>query len=195
MSGAKHRRKGDRVEREIVLLHTLLGIKAERYPLSGASRFRGSGHDVDVYAFGTDQARLVAEVKSRKNGAGFTTIESWLGEYDALFLRRNHAEPLVVLPWRVWTRLLPRKKELTMSDFDNTNRGALFRNEKRRDDNDPLYRGSINVNGVEFYLNAWVKSSKAGRTYMSLSVKPKPEDTPSRKSAAPRTDFDDDVPF
>jgi hypothetical protein len=67
MSGARHRRKGDRVEREIVQAHTALGVKAERYPLSGASRFRGSGHDIDIYAFGADEAPLVAEVKARKN--------------------------------------------------------------------------------------------------------------------------------
>jgi hypothetical protein len=34
-----------------------------------------SGHDIDVYLFGTNEAPLVAEVKGRKNGAGFTTIE------------------------------------------------------------------------------------------------------------------------
>ena len=28
--------------------HTAIGVKAERYPLSGASRFHGSAHDIDV---------------------------------------------------------------------------------------------------------------------------------------------------
>src|SRR5438093_10271442 len=102
MSGARHRRVGNTCEREIVDRHRALGIKAERYPLSGSSRFRGSGHDVDVYVFGADEAPLVAEVKKRKSGAGFTTLAKWLGEYDALFLRQNHSAPLVVLPWRVW---------------------------------------------------------------------------------------------
>ena len=108
MSGASHRRVGNACEREIVDRHRDLGVKAERYPLSGASRFRGSGHDVDIYAFGTDAAPLVAEVKKRKGGAGFTQLEKWLGNYDALFLRRNHADPMVVLPWRVWSRLIER---------------------------------------------------------------------------------------
>ena len=108
MSGARHRRKGDRVEREIVDRHRALGTHAERYPLSGASRFRGSGHDIDVYLFGREDAPIVTEVKSRKNGAGFTTLEAWLNEYDALFLRRNNADPLVLLPWRVWARILDR---------------------------------------------------------------------------------------
>ena len=108
MSGARHRRVGNACEREVVDRHRDLGIKAERYPLSGASRFRGSGHDVDIYAFGTDEAPLVAEVKKRKGGAGFTQLERWLGDYDLLVLRRNHADPMIVLPWRVWARMLER---------------------------------------------------------------------------------------
>jgi hypothetical protein len=106
MSGAKHRRKGDRCERELVERHKAIGVHAERYPLSGASRFRGTGHDLDVYIFGRDEAPIVAEVKARKSGAGFVQLERWLGEYDALMLRRNNADPMVVLPWRVWARLL-----------------------------------------------------------------------------------------
>jgi hypothetical protein len=105
MSGARHRRKGDRCEREGVDRHLDLGIKAERYPLS---RFRGSSHDVDVYDFGTDEVPLVVEVKARKNGPGFTQLETWLGEYDLLVLRRNHADPMIVLPWRTWAALLTR---------------------------------------------------------------------------------------
>jgi Holliday junction resolvase len=108
MSGARHRRKGDRIEREIVDQHLAIGIHSERVPLSGASRYKGNGADVDVYAFGRDEAPMVSEVKARKDGAGFTTLEKWLGENDALFLRRNHAPPLVVLPWRTWAALLAR---------------------------------------------------------------------------------------
>jgi hypothetical protein len=50
----------------------------------------------------------VAEVKARKNGGGFVQLETWLADFDLLFLRRNHADPLVVLPWRVWRSLLQR---------------------------------------------------------------------------------------
>jgi Holliday junction resolvase len=106
MSGARHRRKGDRLERELVARHKALGVHAERYPLSGASQFRGSGHDVDVYALGENQAPLIAEVKGRANGAGFAMLGKWLGDYDVLFLRRSGADPLVLVPWRVWARIL-----------------------------------------------------------------------------------------
>jgi len=106
--GGRHRRKGNRIEREIVDRHKALGICAERYPLSGASKFRGSGHDVDIYLFGLDEAPAVAEVKARKTGAGFATLERWLAEYDCLFLRRDNTDPLVLLPWRIWARILER---------------------------------------------------------------------------------------
>ena len=96
MSGARHRRKGDRCERELVERHKAIGVHAERYPLSGASRFRGSGHDLDLYPFGRDEAPIVAESKARKNGAGFTQLERWLDD-NLLVLRCKHADPMIVL--------------------------------------------------------------------------------------------------
>lgn len=108
MPGRAPRQKGDRIEREIVKLHIEIGVKAERVPLSGAAGGSFSG-DVDVYAAGPDAAPLVTEVKARANGAGFKNIERWLGENDALFLRRDRAEPMVVLPWRTWRGLVERK--------------------------------------------------------------------------------------
>ena len=38
--GRRSRDKGNRAEREIIVRHPELGIHAERYPLSGTSRFR-----------------------------------------------------------------------------------------------------------------------------------------------------------
>jgi hypothetical protein len=106
--GRRSRDKGNRIERELVERHKALGVHAERYPLSGASRFRNSGHDIDIYALGREECPLVAECKGRKNGGGFTTLERWLAEYDLLVLRRDHADPLVLLPWRTWAALLKR---------------------------------------------------------------------------------------
>ena len=63
-----------------------------------------------------------------------------------------------------------------MSDreYDNTNRGVLFKNQKKESDRHADYRGNINVDGKEFWLDAWIKKSKDGKTtFMSLSVKPK----------------------
>jgi hypothetical protein len=52
------------------------------------------------------------------------------------------------------------------------NSGVLFKNNRKETDNHPDYTGTINVNGVEFYLNAWIKQGQKAK-FMSLSVKPK----------------------
>ena len=67
-------------------------------------------------------------------------------------------------------------------DFDNSNRGVLFKNDKQGNEKRPDYQGSLNVNGQDFQLSAWIKASKKGDKYMSLSVQPKRE----RQTEAPR---------
>lgn len=98
---ASQRNKGARTERGIVTALRDAGIPAERVPLSGAARYQGNGADLDWYARGKDAAPLVCEVKARANGEGFAVLERWLGDHDALILKRDRQEPLVVLPWRV----------------------------------------------------------------------------------------------
>ena len=83
--------------------------------------------------------------------------------------------------------------------YDDTNRGALFRVEERKSDRHPEYSGSINVEGTEYYLDAWVNVAKSGRKYFSLSVKPKgpakeAPRTPQQRQQ-PQADLDDDIPF
>ncbi|CAI9121214.1 putative PDDEXK endonuclease [Brytella acorum] len=105
--GKASRDKGARVERKIVDLHRNAGIKAERVPLSGAMQFRNTAStDVDVYARGPHAPPFVCEVKARKSGEGFVTLERWLGDADALFLVRDRAEPLVVLPFARWREIV-----------------------------------------------------------------------------------------
>jgi hypothetical protein len=111
MSGAKHRLKGNRVEREIVDAHLSIGVHAERVPLSGASRYQDNGADVDVYAFGVSECPLVCEVKARKGAGGFRLLDRWLGANDVLFLRANRSDALAVLPWRVYAGLLKEIKK------------------------------------------------------------------------------------
>lgn len=92
--------------------------------------------------------------------------------------------------------------------YDNTNRGALFRNDRKEKETQPDYTGSLNVGGVEFFLDAWLKTAESGRKFMSVSVKrkdKKPEAAPvpaqparAPQRQAPKTGFDDmdsDIPF
>ena len=58
-----------------------------------------------------------------------------------------------------------------MSEYDNNNRGVLFKNDKKETDNHPDYKGRIDVNGQEYWLSAWIKERKGtNQKYMSLSV-------------------------
>lgn len=86
-----------------------------------------------------------------------------------------------------------------MSEYDNTNRGALFKNDKKETDNHPDYKGSLNVVGIDYWISAWIKQGRSGK-YMSLSVKPKdaprterPSGDDRRKQAA--KGWDEDIPL
>lgn len=56
-----------------------------------------------------------------------------------------------------------------MSDYSNDNRGVLFKNDKKESENHPDYKGRIDIDGTEYWLSAWIKKTKDGKTYMSLS--------------------------
>jgi hypothetical protein len=51
------------------------------------------------------------------------------------------------------------------------NSGALFTNDKREKETHPHYQGKATINGVEYYVSAWVKDGAKGK-FQSLSFKP-----------------------
>ena len=55
-----------------------------------------------------------------------------------------------------------------MTQYDNTNKGALFKNDKEHD-RQPDFRGTVNVGGKDYQLAAWVKQSDKVGKYFSLS--------------------------
>lgn len=87
-----------------------------------------------------------------------------------------------------------------MIEYDNTNSGALFKNDdKREGKKDPDYKGSVNVDGVDYWVSSWINTSKAGQKYMSLKLKakePRQESAPAKAPvAAGNDDPNDDIPF
>lgn len=90
-------------------------------------------------------------------------------------------------------------------NYDNTNSGALFKNDKDGKESRPDYKGTLNVNGTDYWISAWLKSSKAGSKYMSLSIQPKearPDDRRPERGAQTGIsdahtipDFTDEIPF
>ena len=103
---SSHKRKGTRVENEIVKLFQAEGFNAKRQPLSGA--LIDFPHDVqvkDLYE-GTN-----IEVKARKSGEGFTQLDKWKGSADLLILKRDFQKPMVYLTWDFFKEFLNEYKE------------------------------------------------------------------------------------
>jgi uncharacterized protein (DUF736 family) len=82
------------------------------------------------------------------------------------------------------------------------NSGAIFKNDKKTADNQPDYRGKINVEGKELEISLWVKTAQSGVKYMSAAIKepwvapaPAPvlQNTSDKIKAA--DEFEDDLPF
>lgn len=69
------------------------------------------------------------------------------------------------------------------------NSGSIFVNDRKTEESHPDRTGSIMVAGVEYWINGWLRKSKDGKPYLSLSVKPKAGE------AEPKPKLDDEIPF
>ncbi len=72
-------------------------------------------------------------------------------------------------------------------NYDNTNRGVLFPNDKKGNEKRPDFTGDLNVGGTEYKLSAWKKSSKAGNNFLSISVQLKEGQQMPQKAPAAGT--------
>lgn len=79
--------------------------------------------------------------------------------------------------------------------------GSLFKNDKRENDQQPNGRGSAKIDGVEYWMDAWTKTTKNGEKWQSFQFKrkdAKPAPTPEAKPAPSQAGGFDDletIPF
>ena len=88
---------------------------------------------------------------------------------------------------------------MNQKQWDNTNRGTMSENNKGDNPARPDYKGTINVEGTEYWISAWHKKSYNG-PFISLSVQPKTENGQERKpipavNQPVDPSFSDSVPF
>ena len=57
-----------------------------------------------------------------------------------------------------------------MPQYDNEKRGALFKNDDKETEKHADYKGSCEIEGVQYWISAWLRTSKAGAKYMSLQL-------------------------
>ena len=71
--------------------------------------------------------------------------------------------------------------------YDDTNRGALFVNDRKEQDNHPDLKGSINVDGKEYWLSAWNRDTAKGPVIsISVQAKDSPKQGAAKAGAAKR---------
>jgi hypothetical protein len=93
-----------------------------------------------------------------------------------------------------------------MTDYDNTNRGSIWKNDKKEKDTHPDFTGSLNVDGREYWVSAWKRKEGASpkAPALSFSVKPKDEahdrrrpleDPREQRRGSMKDQLNDEIPF
>jgi hypothetical protein len=81
--------------------------------------------------------------------------------------------------------------------YDKTNRGAVWKNQKRTTDKHPHFTGTCDIDGEEYYINAWKNdvSGNPKRPLMSFSFQ-KVKEKQSQPAAPSQTiNLEEDIPF
>lgn len=86
-----------------------------------------------------------------------------------------------------------------MTQYDNTNKGTIAKNDRKTQESHPDIAGSLNVNGTDYWINGWLKTnSRDGSKFYSLSIKPKQERAQEIRAQTQKFDadlLDDEIPF
>jgi hypothetical protein len=56
-----------------------------------------------------------------------------------------------------------------MSNYDNTNSGVLFKNDKKGNEKAPDYKGKVNIEGKEKDIAGWIREGKSGK-FISIKI-------------------------
>lgn len=94
-----------------------------------------------------------------------------------------------------------------MPEYDNNMRGVLFENDRKERETQPDYTGHCEIEGIEYWMNAWRKvGTSSGKEFWSFSFKvkePRPgdytESSRREEKPAPKKEKgygdDSDIPF
>ena len=66
-------------------------------------------------------------------------------------------------------------------EYDRTNTGALFTNDRKTTDKHPDMNGKINIAGVEHWFSGWWKKGQRG-DFLSLSIGKPVEEQPQQET-------------
>lgn len=78
--------------------------------------------------------------------------------------------------------------------YDNTNKGSIWRNDRKQTDKHPDFNGTLNVEGVEYWVSAWKRKPGDNPKSPALRFAINPKEQQSNHQSQ-QQGFDDDVPF
>ena len=79
--------------------------------------------------------------------------------------------------------------------YDNTNRIALWGNKDKQTDSHPDFKGSLNIDGVEYWVSAWKRKEGANPNSPALSGSIEPKEEKAPETQKPADSGFDDIPF
>lgn len=84
-----------------------------------------------------------------------------------------------------------------MSQYDDTNKGAIWANQKKLTDRHPDFTGQANVDGAEYWVSAWRRGpgDKPNSPSLRFSLTPKEERKDPVRDERPADTFEDEIPF
>ena len=111
----------------------------------------------------------------------YSQNEEWFQDYDEAAQAAHHNEQL--------TQQQREERKMAFEPKDNSL--ALFMNDKKSKDTEPMLTGKGLVNGTEYRVAAWKNVSKAGKPYLSIKLS-LPQDNGSSYSKPKQ---EEDFPF
>ena len=83
-----------------------------------------------------------------------------------------------------------------MPEYDDTNKGALWNNDRKTTDKHPDFNGSLNIEGMEFWIAGWrVASQNPKAPVVRIEVKRKDAVAPADYPKDPEPPKGDSLPF
>ena len=80
-------------------------------------------------------------------------------------------------------------------EYYNTNRGSIWMNDKKDTENHPDFKGSLNVNGQEFWVSAWKRKEGANPKSPALSFSIQAKEESYSQVAQTSNEPNDAIPF
>lgn len=83
-----------------------------------------------------------------------------------------------------------------MTEYNNDNTGAVWKNTRRKTEKHPHFTGSITVDGVDYWCSMWWNKERTEKQpVFSMSVTPKEKKPEDSKGNEHQEFLEDDIPF